>query len=171
METFIFLAFKAFHELAPTSVLNCFSLSSPTQPLTVDRLDLLLFLKYYLLACLLAFVTTSNYGEYVPGNVLKLSRVSSHLSSQKQYGVSTVLFLFYRWENWGPERMTLAEGYTVRKWWTQDLNLNWFQIPGFNDCILWLLYASFPFPRVSFSLPLSVWLPPIQSLPYVLSLL
>ena len=96
METFIFLAFKAFHELAPISVLNCFFLSSPTQPLTVDRLDLLLFLKYYLLAGLLAFVTTSNYGEYVPGNVLKLSRVSSHLSSQKHYGVSTVLFLFYR---------------------------------------------------------------------------
>ena len=94
--TIIFLAFKAFHELAPTAVLNCFSLSSPTKPLTIDRLDLLLFLKYYLLACLLAFVITSNYGEYVPDNVLKLSRVSSHLSSQKHYEVSTGLFLFYR---------------------------------------------------------------------------
>ena len=71
----------------------CFKLFLPF-PLPLNLwLDLLFILKYYLLSCFLAFVITNNYGKYVLGNVLKLSRV--HLICPHKNTMGYLLYYSY----------------------------------------------------------------------------
>lgn len=61
MKTYIILAFRIIRELAPGFYFLIVSISSLSQPLSLDGLGFQLFLQHSVLACLLAFITINYY--------------------------------------------------------------------------------------------------------------